>query len=104
MLTRHVNETVASGHVFSGFSPGFRRFHQLQRDWTYAFGMNRGIWIVAAWLVAKHGTEAPVAVHSHIMSLRRALANEHHIASWLRIDDAVHELVRDKLKPSDTIH
>jgi hypothetical protein len=43
-------------------------------------------------------------VHSHIMSLRRALANEHHIASWLRIDDAVHELVRDKLKPSDTIH
>lgn len=66
--------------------------------------MNRGIWIVAAWLVAKHGTEAPVAVHTHIMSLRRALADEQHIASWLRIDDAVHELVRDKLKPSDTIH
>ena len=66
--------------------------------------MNRGIWIVAAWLVAKHGTEAPTAVHTHIMSLRRALADEHHIASWRMIDDAVHELVRDKLKPSDTIH
>jgi hypothetical protein len=66
--------------------------------------MNRGIWIVAAWLVAKHGTEAPSAVHSHIMSLRRALADEHHIASWQMIDDAVHELVRVKLKPTDTIH
>ena len=51
--------------------------------------MNRGIWIVAAWLVAKHGAEAPIAVHLHIMSLRRSLADEKHIASWLRIDDAV---------------
>jgi hypothetical protein len=66
--------------------------------------MNRGIWIVAAWLVAKHGVEAPTAVHSHIMSLRRSLADEQHIASWLKIDDAVHELVRVKRQASDTIH
>ena len=66
--------------------------------------MNRGIWIVAAWLVAKHGAEAPSAVHAHIMSLRRSFADEHHIASWIMIDDAVHELCRVKRKVGDTIH
>ena len=66
--------------------------------------MNRGIWMMAAWLVARHGTEAPLAVHARIMAMRRALADEHHIASWLMIDDAVHELVRIKPRDSDTIH
>ena len=66
--------------------------------------MNRGIWIVAAWLVAKHGPKAPEAVHSHILSLRRSLADEQHVASWLLIDDAVQELVRVQRNSSDTIH
>lgn len=66
--------------------------------------MNRGIWMMAAWLVARHGAEAPLAVHARIMALRRALADEQHIASWLMIDDAVHELVRIRPRDSDTIH
>jgi hypothetical protein len=66
--------------------------------------MNRGIWILAAWLVARHGAEAPFAVHSRIMALRRALADERHIASWLMIDDAVQELVRMTPSEEDTIH
>ncbi len=66
--------------------------------------MNRGIWMMAAWLVARHGAEAPLAVHARIMALRRALADEQRIASWLMIDDAVHELVRIRPRDSDTIH
>jgi hypothetical protein len=66
--------------------------------------MNRGIWMIAAWLVARHGPEAPLAVHARIMSLRRALADEQHISSWLMIDDAVHELVRVTPRETDTVH
>ncbi|HJT08498.1 MAG TPA: hypothetical protein VJ747_16320 [Stellaceae bacterium] len=66
--------------------------------------MNRGIWMIAAWLVARHGPEAPLAVHARIMALRRALADEQRISSWLMIDDCVHELVRVKPSERDTIH
>jgi len=66
--------------------------------------MNRGIWMIAAWLVARHGPEAPLAVHARIMSLRRALADEQRISSWLMIDNCVHELVRVTPGERDTIH
>jgi hypothetical protein len=66
--------------------------------------MTRGVWMMAAWLVAKHGVYASQAVHSRIMALRRALAPEQHIASWLMIDGAVHELVRTKPKETETVH
>lgn len=66
--------------------------------------MNRGIWMIAAWLVARHGAEAPLAVHARIMALRRALVDEERITSWLLIDDAVHELVRLTPRETDTIH
>ncbi len=79
-------------------------FHESKRYSTYALGMNRGSWMMAAWLVARHGVEAPLAVHARIMALRRALADEQQIASWLMIDDAVHELVRVKPRESDTGH
>ena len=66
--------------------------------------MNRGIWMVAAWLVAKHRADAPKVVHSRIMALRRELADERHIASWLLIDDAVNEWLRVKPRAGDPIH
>jgi hypothetical protein len=66
--------------------------------------MNRGIWIVAVWLVAKHGPQAPYVVNAQIMGLRRELADELLIASWLMVDHAVHELVRTKPGAADTIH
>jgi hypothetical protein len=66
--------------------------------------MNRGSGSSPPWLVAKHGPEVPAALHSHITSRRRSLADAQHIASWLLIDDAVQELVRMKRKSSDTIH
>ena len=47
---------------------------------------------------------APLAVHARIMSLRRALADENRITSWLMIDDAVHELVRVTPRETDTVH
>jgi hypothetical protein len=66
--------------------------------------MTRDVWMMAVWLVAKHGAEAAQAVHSRIMALRRALAPEQHIASWLMIDYAVHELVRARPTDSETVH
>ena len=66
--------------------------------------MTRGVWMMAAWLVAKHGPNASKAVHLRIMALRRNLADEQHIASWLMIDGAVHELVRAKPKKTETVH
>jgi len=71
---------------------------------AHAFAMNRGIWIVAVWLVAKHGPQAPYVVNAQIMGLRRELADELLIASWLMVDHAVHELVRTKPGAADTIH
>lgn len=66
--------------------------------------MNRGVWMLAAWLVVKHGAEAPLHVHSRIMDMRRALADEDQIALWLLIDDAVHELVRPAAPANDWVH
>ena len=66
--------------------------------------MTRGIWILAVWLVAKHGPQAPYVVNAQIMGLRRELADELLIASWLMVDHAVHELVRTKPGLSETVH
>jgi protein-tyrosine phosphatase len=66
--------------------------------------MTRGVWIMAAWLVARHGAAAPQEVHARILAMRRALADEQQIASWLMIDGAVHELVRAEPRDSETVH
>jgi hypothetical protein len=61
--------------------------------------------MLAAWIVTKHGAEAaPFAVHSRIMGLRRALADEQQISLWLQIDDAVREWARMSPRPKDSIH
>ncbi len=56
--------------------------------------MDRGVWMLATWLVAKHGAEAPRLVHERIMHLRRELADERQILLWLTIDEAVHQWSR----------
>jgi hypothetical protein len=56
--------------------------------------INRNIWSVAVWLVTKHGSAAPRIITSRITKLRAEEADESAIASWLLVDEAVHELVR----------
>lgn len=56
--------------------------------------INRNIWTVAAWLVAKHGDAAPKVVSARIAKLREGEVEKSAITSWLQVDQAVHELTR----------
>jgi hypothetical protein len=56
--------------------------------------INRNIWTVAAWLVAKHGEAAPKVVSARIAKLRDGEVENSAITSWLQVDQAVHELTR----------
>jgi hypothetical protein len=67
-------------------------------------GMNRGIWILATWLVQKHGADAPYAVHERIMAMRHAMIEQEHIDLWLMVDDAVRAWLKTAPSPQDTIH
>ena len=57
--------------------------------------INRNIWTVAVWLVAKHGPAAAKVVSARISHLREKDDVERTaITSWLQVDQAVHELTR----------
>jgi hypothetical protein len=56
--------------------------------------INRNIWTVAAWLIAKHGEAAPKIVSARITKLRNGEVETSAISSWLQVDQAVHELTR----------
>jgi hypothetical protein len=56
--------------------------------------INRNIWTVAAWLVAKHGSGASKVVSARISRLREKDVERTAITSWLQVDQAVHELTR----------
>jgi uncharacterized protein DUF6961 len=56
--------------------------------------INRNIWTVAAWLIAKHGEAAPRVVSARIARLREGEVERAAITSWLQVDQAVHELTR----------
>lgn len=56
--------------------------------------INRNIWTVAAWLVAKHGEAAPKVVSERIAKLREGDIENSAITSWLQVDQAVYELTR----------
>lgn len=56
--------------------------------------INRNIWTVAAWLVAKHGAGASKVVSARIAKLRDDPTEASAISSWLQVDQAVHELTR----------
>jgi hypothetical protein len=66
--------------------------------------MNRAVWMLAAWLVKKHDTEAPYAVHARIMAMRRARVEHELIAFWFLVDDAVRDWGRTSPGSADTVH
>lgn len=59
-----------------------------------AMVINRNIWTVAAWLIARHGEAAPKVVSARIAKLRDGEVERSAITSWLQVDQAVHELAR----------
>jgi hypothetical protein len=61
---------------------------------TVEMVVNRNIWNVAIWLVARHGTEASKMLSARITKLREAPEEKSVINSWLLVDHAVHELIR----------
>ena len=56
--------------------------------------MERGVWLLAAWMVHRHGSDAPFAVDRKISELLREQANEAHIGVWRQIGQAVIEITR----------
>lgn len=66
--------------------------------------MTRDLWIVACWLVATHGNEAPYVLHAQIMTLRRDLGDEEMINTLIMVDRAVHEWRRVTPRMAEPIH
>jgi hypothetical protein len=56
--------------------------------------VSRNVWTVALWLVAKHGQEAVKVVSTRISQLGEGSVEKSALASWLLVDQAVHELMR----------
>jgi hypothetical protein len=46
--------------------------------------LDRNIWTVAVWLVAKHGEAAPKVVSARIAKLREGTVEKSAISSWLQ--------------------
>jgi hypothetical protein len=57
--------------------------------------MDRDVWFMVAWMVGRHGAGAPKVVEEMIGRLRReqgrhpGTVEEHEIASWVAIHNAV---------------
>lgn len=68
--------------------------HSPARRSTAKMVINRNIWTVAAWLIAKHGEAAPKVVSARISKLREGEVESSAITSWLQVDQAVYELTR----------
>jgi hypothetical protein len=66
--------------------------------------MTQTVWNIALSLVERHPRGAPYLLHAHIMRLRRRLADETVINSWLLVDHAVHELVRTAPRSAERLH
>jgi hypothetical protein len=58
--------------------------------------MTRDIWIMAAWMVQKHGDQAVSAVGDRLAAMERDHADAHHLEIWCQIGRAVIELVRPR--------
>jgi len=58
--------------------------------------MRREIWIMAAWMVQKHGDQAVAAVGDRLATMEADHADAHHLEIWCQIGRAVIELVRPR--------
>ena len=66
--------------------------------------MERDVWIMAAWLVGRHGFDAAVAVADKLEALEHDCAEQAKLLLWLHVREAVLELMRRQPAPSEAVH
>ena len=66
--------------------------------------MERGVWLLAVWMVHRHGLDAPFAVDRKISELLRERADELHLGIWRQIGRAVIELTRPTPGLRERVH
>jgi hypothetical protein len=57
--------------------------------------MMRAVWILAAWMVHKHGAGALMAVEARLRAMEREHAEERQILLWCEVARATLEMVRE---------
>jgi len=72
--------------------------------------MERDIWFMVAWMVGRHGVDAPKVAEEMVDRLRSehrrhpGTVEEHEIASWMAIRDAVVEWLHRREGTADVVH
>jgi hypothetical protein len=55
--------------------------------------MERGIWLLAAFMVNKHGPDAPAHVERRLVEMQQQRDSRAHIEVWCQIARAVVEII-----------
>jgi hypothetical protein len=66
--------------------------------------MDQQTWIMALWIIERHGLEAPKVAEEIVERLRREHADHSQIIPWLAIHDAAVEWLRRNVRASDVVH
>jgi len=66
--------------------------------------MDREAWIMAAWLVQRHGADAFRAIESAMDMMRRDCADEDQLRQWCWVARAVIELTRLEPRAAEAVH
>jgi hypothetical protein len=72
--------------------------------------MDRDVWFMVAWMVGKHGADAPKVVEEMVDRLRRehgrhpGTVEEHDIVSWVAIYNAVIDWLGRTESEAELVH
>ena len=70
----------------------------------YALVMERGVWLLAAYMVHKYGPEAPVYVERKLTEMQRQGDGRAHVAVWCQIARAVLEIIEPRAAGPQSVH
>jgi hypothetical protein len=71
---------------------------------SYALAMERGIWLLAAFMVHKYGPEAPVYVERKLAEMQHQHDSGAHIAVWCQIARAVLAIIEPTPAGPRSVH
>jgi hypothetical protein len=71
---------------------------------TYALAMERGIWLLAAYMVHKHGLDALVQVERRLVEMQQQRDNREHMAVWCQIARAVLAIMEPTPDSRHSVH
>jgi len=81
-----------------------RSVHGLLTLVSYALAMERGIWLLAAFMVHKYGSEAPEYVERKLAEMQHQRDSKTHIAVWCQIARAVLAIIEPTPAGSRSVH